>query len=78
MQSLPGPPFVFGSFLVVCALLVAFFIPDGPLGSSLKASARRSSGKNAEDLFGFMCRLFVGCILCISLTAVFSSSVRRI
>lgn len=45
-QALPGPPFVFGSFLVVCALLVAFFIPEGPLqlGSHLKTSTRRSSG----------------------------------
>lgn len=44
LQALPGPPFVFGSFLVVCALLVAFFIPEGPLGSHLKVITRRSSG----------------------------------
>ena len=44
LQSVPGPPFVFGSFLVVCALLVAFFIPEGPLGSHLKSNTRRSSG----------------------------------
>lgn len=44
LKALPGPPFVFGSFLVVCALLVAFFIPEGPLGSTLKSGARRSSG----------------------------------
>lgn len=44
IRALPGPPFVFGSFLVVCALLVAFFIPEGPLGSTLKSNARRSSG----------------------------------
>jgi len=43
-RSLPGPPFVFGSFLVVIALLVAFFIPEGPLGSHLKM-VRRSSGQ---------------------------------
>lgn len=24
---MPGPPFVFGAFLVVCALIVASFIP---------------------------------------------------
>lgn len=44
LHPVPGPPFVFGSFLVVCALLVAFFIPEGPLGSHLKSGARRSSG----------------------------------
>jgi len=44
LHSVPGPPFVFGSFLVVCALLVAFFIPEGPLGSHLKSNTRRSSG----------------------------------
>ncbi|KAG8235339.1 hypothetical protein J437_LFUL015847 [Ladona fulva] len=27
-QMVPGPPFVFGAFLVICALLVAVFIPD--------------------------------------------------
>nr|CAG4640716.1 EOG090X033O [Eulimnadia texana] len=40
---LPGPPFVFGSLLVVSAILVAFFIPEGPLGSHLKSNQRRSS-----------------------------------
>jgi len=44
IRALPGPPFVFGSFLVVCALLVAFFIPEGPLGNHLKTNTRRSSG----------------------------------
>nr|CAG4647755.1 EOG090X033O [Moina brachiata] len=44
IRALPGPPFVFGSFLVVCALLVAFFIPEGPLGNHLKIGTRRSSG----------------------------------
>jgi len=43
LQSLPGPPFVFGSFLVVIALLVAFFIPEGPLGTHIKMNVRRSS-----------------------------------
>ncbi|PSN56329.1 Hippocampus abundant transcript 1 protein [Blattella germanica] len=40
----PGPPFVFGAFLVICALLVAVFIPDGTtIGSNLRTSSRRQS-----------------------------------
>ncbi|XP_046464516.1 hippocampus abundant transcript 1 protein-like isoform X4 [Daphnia pulex] len=52
IRALPGPPFVFGSFLVVCALLVAFFIPEGPLGSTLKSNARRSSGPTETPVDG--------------------------
>ncbi|XP_063234270.1 hippocampus abundant transcript 1 protein isoform X2 [Bacillus rossius redtenbacheri] len=50
MQPLvPGPPFVFGAFLVICALLVAVFIPEGtPIGSSLRTSSRRQSGLSME------------------------------
>ncbi|XP_044732987.1 hippocampus abundant transcript 1 protein isoform X2 [Chrysoperla carnea] len=29
VQFVPGPPFVFGAFLVICALIVAAFIPEG-------------------------------------------------
>lgn len=36
----PGPPFVFGAFLVICALLVAAFIPvSSTIGSATEASA---------------------------------------
>nr|CAG4649182.1 EOG090X033O [Scapholeberis mucronata] len=52
IRALPGPPFVFGSFLVVCALLVAFFIPEGPLGSTLKSGARRSSVNRRSGIPG--------------------------
>ncbi|PNF21228.1 Hippocampus abundant transcript 1 protein [Cryptotermes secundus] len=55
----PGPPFVFGALLVICALLVAVFIPDGTtIGSNLRTSSRRQSDvgscaarrrDNAED-----------------------------
>jgi len=35
-QLVPGPPFVFGAFLVVCALLVASFIPTkNPVETSI-------------------------------------------
>ncbi|XP_046984665.1 hippocampus abundant transcript 1 protein [Schistocerca americana] len=45
----PGPPFVFGSFLVICALLVAVFIPEGnSMGSNLRTNSRRQSGLSME------------------------------
>ena len=44
---------MFGSFLVVCALLVAFFIPEGPLGNHLKTT-RRSSGEQLLFLIGWI------------------------
>ncbi|XP_034944061.1 hippocampus abundant transcript 1 protein isoform X1 [Chelonus insularis] len=50
-QLVPGPPFVFGALLVICALLVAAFIPEsspmatGPLHHS--STSRRPSGKYA-------------------------------
>ncbi|XP_059469788.1 hippocampus abundant transcript 1 protein isoform X2 [Neocloeon triangulifer] len=49
-QALPGPPFVFGAALVVCALLVAYFIPEGSsMGSNLRPTAsRRHSGLSVE------------------------------
>lgn len=34
---IPGPPFVFGSLLVMCALLVSVFIPENaPIGTDLR------------------------------------------
>ncbi|CAB3378635.1 Hypothetical predicted protein [Cloeon dipterum] len=46
-QAFPGPPFVFGAALVVCALLVAYFIPEGnSMGTNLRpTSSRRHSGE---------------------------------
>ncbi|XP_060824655.1 hippocampus abundant transcript 1 protein isoform X1 [Bombus pascuorum] len=50
-QLVPGPPFVFGALLVICALLVAAFIPEsntmstGPLHHP--STSRRLSGKYA-------------------------------
>ncbi|XP_054015516.1 hippocampus abundant transcript 1 protein-like isoform X2 [Hylaeus anthracinus] len=50
-QLVPGPPFVFGALLVICALLVAAFIPESnimPTGSLHHPStSRRTSGKYA-------------------------------
>ncbi|XP_023248000.1 hippocampus abundant transcript 1 protein isoform X4 [Copidosoma floridanum] len=51
LQLVPGPPFVFGALLVICALLVAAFISDsapvitGQLHHS--STSRRPSGKYA-------------------------------
>lgn len=30
-QYMPGPPFVFGSLMVICAILVALFIKEDPV-----------------------------------------------
>jgi hypothetical protein len=48
LKAFPGPPFVFGAALVVCALLVAYFIPEdnSAMNSNLTrtSSSRRHSG----------------------------------
>ncbi|XP_046423518.1 hippocampus abundant transcript 1 protein isoform X2 [Neodiprion pinetum] len=46
-QFIPGPPFVFGAFLVICALLVAAFIPDS--GSTMLGSAHPSGSRRPSD-----------------------------
>ncbi|XP_055382586.1 hippocampus abundant transcript 1 protein [Condylostylus longicornis] len=38
-QFAPGPPFVFGAFMVICAILVAVFIPEGPSELSIRRSS---------------------------------------
>lgn len=38
-QFAPGPPFVFGSFMVICAILVAIFIPEGPSEIALRRAS---------------------------------------
>lgn len=43
-QAFPGPPFVFGAALVVCALLVAYFIPEDNSAMGNNLSSRRHSG----------------------------------
>ncbi|EEB12108.1 Hippocampus abundant transcript 1 protein, putative [Pediculus humanus corporis] len=47
-KMIPGPPFVFGAMLVMCALLVAEFIPSDLNTTSLKAVSRRQSGLSVE------------------------------
>lgn len=38
-QFAPGPPFVFGSFMVICAILVAIFIPEVPSEIALRRAS---------------------------------------
>uniref|UniRef100_A0A1E1XAJ0 Putative transporter add1 major facilitator superfamily n=1 Tax=Amblyomma aureolatum TaxID=187763 RepID=A0A1E1XAJ0_9ACAR len=46
LRFIPGPPFVFGALLVMLALLVAAFIPDGPGPLATSASASSTSGSS--------------------------------
>ncbi len=41
----PGPPFVFGAFMVVIAILVAVFIPEEP------SDVRRPSGEKKKSSY---------------------------
>uniref|UniRef100_A0A6A7G087 Hippocampus abundant transcript 1 protein n=1 Tax=Hirondellea gigas TaxID=1518452 RepID=A0A6A7G087_9CRUS len=45
----PGPPFVFGSLMVMVALLVAVFLPEGD-GKTVTAKTRRQSGSSTLDM----------------------------
>ncbi|KAF2349119.1 Major facilitator superfamily associated domain [Trinorchestia longiramus] len=48
---MPGPPFVFGALMVITALLVAAFIPEGSSSTAaLAAKSRRQSGGSSLDL----------------------------
>ena len=40
---MPGPPFAFGSILVILALLVSIFIPDNPHQHIAKSPTRRNT-----------------------------------
>ncbi|XP_019538783.2 hippocampus abundant transcript 1 protein isoform X2 [Aedes albopictus] len=42
-QMMPGPPFVFGALMVICAIAVAAFIPEAP-----SDSIRRPSGLSVD------------------------------
>lgn len=44
----PGPPFVFGAFMVVIAILVAVFIPEEP-----SDQIRRPSGEKKKSSYQF-------------------------
>ena len=40
-KIMPGPPFAFGTILVIMALLVAIFIPEEPKNSGARMSLKR-------------------------------------
>ena len=45
-QLMPGPPFVFGALMVICAIAVAAFIPETP-----SDTMRRPSGEKKSSYF---------------------------
>ena len=46
----PGPPFVFGALMVILAILVAAFIPDGPsTGGAFRDTDEEKRRKQLED-----------------------------
>lgn len=42
-QLMPGPPFVFGALMVICAIAVAAFIPEAPSDSIRRPSGEKKS-----------------------------------
>ena len=59
---MPGPPFVFGALMVICAIAVAVFIPDGP-----SDNIRRPSGEKKSSYPYFLCFLFWFILLLLSI-----------
>ena len=49
-KIMPGPPFAFGTILVIMALLVAIFIPDEPKNSA-KSPTRRNAPSTELEVF---------------------------
>lgn len=54
-QLAPGPPFVFGAFMVVIAILVAVFIPEEPTEPIIR---RPSSGERKKSIVFFVLSLY--------------------
>lgn len=48
-QLAPGPPFVFGAFMVVCAIMVAVFIPESRNDVSISRSASEKKSKLTKN-----------------------------
>ena len=47
-KIMPGPPFAFGTILVIMALLVAIFIPEEPKNSGARMSLKRVAPAEIE------------------------------
>lgn len=50
-QLAPGPPFVFGAFMVALAILVAVFIPDEQNDPSRRPSGEKKKRRNLSVPF---------------------------
>ncbi|XP_061519673.1 hippocampus abundant transcript 1 protein isoform X3 [Anopheles gambiae] len=49
-QLMPGPPFVFGALMVICAIAVAAFIPETPSDTMRRPSGeKKKSGYRSQD-----------------------------
>lgn len=56
----PGPPFVFGAFMVVIAILVAVFIPEEPSDPIRRPSGeKKKSSYQVLFSFSFLCFIYV-------------------
>lgn len=52
-QLAPGPPFVFGAFMVAIAILVAAFIPDEQNDPSRRPSGEKKKRKHISSIHFF-------------------------
>ncbi|XP_011493427.2 hippocampus abundant transcript 1 protein isoform X3 [Aedes aegypti] len=54
-QLMPGPPFVFGALMVICAIAVAAFIPEAPSDSIRRPSGeKKKSDYRSHDKFSVL------------------------
>lgn len=53
-QLMPGPPFVFGAFMVVCALVVAAFIPEETSDAIRRPSGEKKKKSSVTFLFYYL------------------------
>lgn len=58
----PGPPFVFGAFMVALAIVVAIFIPNEQNDPMRRPSGEKKKKRNSSIFSFFICLCFV-CIL---------------
>lgn len=58
----PGPPFVFGAFMVVIAILVAVFIPEEPSDAIRRPSGEKKKSSYPSFIFFF---LFYLCVVIV-------------
>lgn len=49
-QLMPGPPFVFGALMVICAIAVAAFIPEAPSDNIRRPSGEKKSSYSIHSI----------------------------